>query len=33
MLYEKRKVFSAESVELVSGNMSNENLKEAVPAK
>ena len=33
MLYENRKVFSAENIELVSGNMSNENLKEALPAK
>ena len=33
MLYEKRKVLSTESMEFVSGNMSNENLKEAVPAK
>lgn len=32
MLYEKRKVFSAESMELVSRN-TTENLKEALPAK
>jgi hypothetical protein len=32
MLYEKRTVFSAESVELVSGNIS-ENSKEAIPVK
>ena len=33
MLYEKRKVFSAENIELISGNMCNENLKKALPAK
>lgn len=33
MLYEKRTVFSAENIELISGNMSNENLKETLPAK
>ena len=33
MLYENRKVFSAENIELVSGNMNDENLKVALPAK
>lgn len=33
MLYEDRKVFLAENMKFISGNMSNENLKEAVPAK
>lgn len=32
MLYEKRTVFSAENIELVSGNIS-ENSKEAIPVK
>ena len=32
MLYEKRTVFSAENIELVSGNIS-ENSKEALPVK
>lgn len=33
MLYEDRKVFLAENMELISGNISNGNLKEALPAK
>lgn len=31
--YEYRKVFSTENIELISGNMSNKNLKKALPAK
>lgn len=33
MLYEYRKVFSTENIELISGNMSNKNLKKALPTK